>query len=201
MSLFLFSLIFTLFFHWDSKIHYFTGSLFFLFCWLSRGLVFWLGLGDPFIYYYYRSFESFSHQCQPLSFHWSLSDSKSPQVSRTLLSILADLNNAVVWMVSTRPLISKFSCPCINPFETVPRAAITIGITITLIFHSFFIYRARSRYLSFFSLSFNYTLWSAGTVKSTIPLLLFHFLFFSFFFFFFFFFFFCWLLLGLIGWD
>ena len=32
-------------------------------------------------------------------FHWSFSDSKSPQVSRTLLSILAILNNVVVWMV------------------------------------------------------------------------------------------------------
>ena len=41
-------------------------------------------------------------------FHWNLSDSKSPQVSRTLLSILGDLNNAVVWMVSTRPLMLKF---------------------------------------------------------------------------------------------
>ena len=44
-------------------------------------------------------------------FHWSLSDSKSPQVFKTLLSILADLNNAIVWTVSTRPLISKSSCP------------------------------------------------------------------------------------------
>ena len=35
--------------------------------------------------------------------------SKYPQVSRTLLSILADLKNAVVWMVSTCPLISKSS--------------------------------------------------------------------------------------------
>ena len=33
----------------------------------------------------------------------SLSDNKSPQVSRTLLSVLAVFNNAVVWMVSTRP--------------------------------------------------------------------------------------------------
>ena len=32
-------------------------------------------------------------------FHWSLSDNKSPQVSRTLLNILTDLNNAVVWVV------------------------------------------------------------------------------------------------------
>ena len=41
-------------------------------------------------------------------FHWNFSDSKY-QVSRTLLNILADLNNAVVWMVSTRPVISKSS--------------------------------------------------------------------------------------------
>ena len=38
----------------------------------------------------------FSHQCPLVVFHWSLSGSKSPQVSRTLLSILTDLNNAVV---------------------------------------------------------------------------------------------------------
>ena len=31
-------------------------------------------------------------------FLWSLSDSKSPQVFRTLLSILNNLNNAVVWL-------------------------------------------------------------------------------------------------------
>ena len=41
------------------------------------------------------SFENFSHQRYLMVFHWSLSDSKS-QVSRTLLSILADLNNAAV---------------------------------------------------------------------------------------------------------
>ena len=63
-------------------------------------------------------------------FHWSLSDSKSPRMSRTLLSILADLNNVVVWMASTRPLISKSSSPFTNPWVTVPRAPITIGIVI-----------------------------------------------------------------------
>ena len=41
-------------------------------------------------------------------FYRSLSDSKSVQFSKTLLSILADLNNAVVWMVSIRPPILKF---------------------------------------------------------------------------------------------
>ena len=42
-------------------------------------------------------------------FHWSLSGSKFPQVSRTLLSILTDLNNAVDWMVPICSLISKLS--------------------------------------------------------------------------------------------
>ena len=80
-------------------------------------------------------------------FHWSLSDSKSPQVSRTLLSILAVLNNVVVWMVSTRPPTSKSSSPFSNPLVTIPNAPITIGIIITLLFHSFFNSLARSRYL------------------------------------------------------
>ena len=40
-------------------------------------------------------------------------------------------------------------------------------------FHSFFYSLARSMYLSFFSLSFNFTLWSAGTGKFTILLVLF----------------------------
>ena len=35
-------------------------------------------------------------------------ESEWQQVTRTLLSILADLNNTVVWMVSTRPLISLY---------------------------------------------------------------------------------------------
>ena len=70
--------------------------------------------------------------------HRSLSDSKSPQVSR-LLSILDELNNAIVWMVSTRPLISKSPSSCTNPLATVQRAPITIRITVTFMFHSFLI--------------------------------------------------------------
>ena len=86
-------------------------------------------------------------------FHSSLSDSKFPQVSRTFLSILADFNNAVVWMVSTRPLISMFSSPFINPLMTVSRTPITIRINVTYMF--------------------NFTLWSAGTAKLTILQILF----------------------------
>ena len=62
----------------------------------------------------------------------------SPQVSRTLLSILPGLNNVVIWMVSTCPLISKYSTSFINPLVIVPRALITIGINVTFMFHSFF---------------------------------------------------------------
>ena len=109
-------------------------------------------------------------------FHWSLSDSKSPQVSRTLLSILAVLNSAVVWMVSTRPPTSKSSSPFSNPLVTVPNAPITIGIIVTCTFHSFFLNSlARSRYLSLVSNSFSFILWSAGTAKSPILQVLFFF--------------------------
>ena len=105
-------------------------------------------------------------------FHWSLSDSKSPQVSRTPLSILTVLNNAVVWMVSTLPPTSKSSSPFNNPIVTVPKAPITIGIIVTFMFHSFFNSLARSWVLSIFSHFFSFILWSAGTAKSTILLLL-----------------------------
>ena len=123
----------------------------------------------------------FSHHRKLMVFHWSLSDSKSPQVSRTLLSILAVLNNPVVWMVSTRPPTSKSSSPFSYPLVTVPKAPITIGIIVTNMFHSFFNSLARSRYLSFYSHSFSFILWSAETAKSTILQVLFLFSFFFFF--------------------
>ena len=44
-------------------------------------------------------FVAFSHHCLLVVFHTSLSDGKSPPVTRTLLSILANLGNSVVWMV------------------------------------------------------------------------------------------------------
>ena len=71
--------------------------------------------------------------------HWSVSDNKSPQIFRTLLSILADLTNAVVWVVSTRPVISRSSSLCTNPLVTVPIAPITIGIIVTFMLHRFLI--------------------------------------------------------------
>ena len=66
-------------------------------------------------------------------FHWSLSDNNSPQVFRTLLSILTVLNNVIVWMVSTRPLIYKSSGLFNNYLVTVLKAPIMIGIIIIII--------------------------------------------------------------------
>ena len=71
--------------------------------------------------------------------HWSLSDNKSPQVSS-----LADLNNAVAWTVSTRPVISKSSSPCTNLLVIVPRARITIGLIVTFMFHNFLNFPCKS---------------------------------------------------------
>ena len=60
------------------------------------------------------------------------------------------------------------SCPLTNPLVTLPKAPITIGKTVTLMFTSFLNFLARSQYLSFFSLSLNFTLISTGTTKFTI---------------------------------
>ena len=62
-----------------------------------------------FVYFFilFYSFESFFTPVSADGFsHWSLSESKFPQVSRTLLSILANFNNAVVWIILILPLLS-----------------------------------------------------------------------------------------------
>ena len=114
-------------------------------------------------YYYILLQESFSQRLL-INFHWSLSDSKSSRISRILLSIPANLNSGVVWMVSTLPVIFKSSTHFNNLSVTVPRVPIIIGIIVTFMFHNFFSSLARSMYLSFL-LSFNFTLWSTGTAK------------------------------------
>ena len=96
------------------------------------------GITIIFIIIIYLLIESILYQRLLMVFHSSLRDSKTPQVPRTLLSILADLNNVLVWMVSNRPVISKSSSFCINPLVTVKRAPITIGMIVTFMFHSLF---------------------------------------------------------------
>ena len=105
----------------------------------------------------------FLHQQKLIVFTCSLSDINSPQVSRTLLSILAVLNNAVVWMVFTPPPTSKSYNLINNHFVTLPKAPIPIGIIITFMFHSFSQFPSKIEALSFFFLSFSFILWSART--------------------------------------
>ena len=56
-------------------------------------------------------------------FHWSLSDSKSTQIIRILLSILADLNNSVACIVSILLQISNSSSLFSKHSVTVPSSA------------------------------------------------------------------------------
>ena len=111
-------------------------------------------------YYYYYFIFIYYFRVFHITFHWILNDSKSPQVSI--------FSNAVIRIVSTRPLTSKCSRPFKNHLVIVPKAPITVGTFVTFMFHSFFNSLARSWYLSFFSHSFRFILWSAVTAKSTI---------------------------------
>ena len=91
-------------------------------------------------------------------FRLSLIDCKSPQVSRTRLGILAVFRNAVVWLSTSLPT-SRSSRPFNNLLVTVPKAPITIGISVTFMFHSFFQFRSKVEVL---------IILSEGTAKSTI---------------------------------
>ena len=100
------------------------------------------------------------------------SNSKSPLVARTLLCILADLNNAVVWMVFTPPLISNSSCPNYNWYHR--------HLYVPYFLNSL----AMSRYLSLFSPSFSfYFVVSRNGKVLNLAGSLFSFFFFLFFFF------------------
>ena len=79
---------------------------------------------------------SFSHQRKVMVLHWSQNDRKSFQFSRTLLSILANLKNAIILMVSIHPLIFNSSRPLFQAFwGLVPNASVKTDITIS---HFFF---------------------------------------------------------------
>ena len=98
----------------------------------------------------------------------SVYDGKSPHVSWTLHSILADLNNTVVWMLAISLPISNFSDSISIPFETFPSAPITNSISVTLVFFSFLRPQARSKYLYVFLPPLIFSLWSGGMAKSTV---------------------------------
>ena len=79
-------------------------------------------------------------------FHWGLSDSKSSQVTRTLLSILANLNNVVVLVVSIRPPTFNSS----KAFGTVSNAPVSIRITVILMFHIYLVFSQAPSICHFF---------------------------------------------------
>ena len=57
---------------------------------------------------------------------------------RTFLSILADLDNAIVYMVLSLPLISLSISHFFKSFGIVPSVPSIFGITVIFMFHRFF---------------------------------------------------------------
>ena len=102
-----------------------------------------------------------------MNFGWSLSDSKSPQVSRSILSILADLNNAVVWIISTRPL-PNLPVPVLVLSWLYRTYQFSFGGTVIFMFYSFFQFFSKVYVLIYLFAFFQFTLWSVGTAKSTM---------------------------------
>ena len=101
-------------------------------------------------------------------FRWCLSDSKSAQITRTLLSILADFINAVVWMVSVLVLISNFSSLFFLPWD------VRTPPNYKWYYHHCHVplYFLKFSSRSILSLCFIFTLWSTGTIKSTIIIII-----------------------------
>ena len=122
-------------------------------------------------YYYYNPCEFFFTPVLTFIGVWVTAGLlRSPHV---FFSILANFNNVVIQMVSIHPLIFNSSNPLSKPLKTVPSTPVPSAITVTFMFHNFFSSLAKSKYLSLFSLSLFFTLWSAWTAKSTIQQVLF----------------------------
>ena len=109
-------------------------------------------------------------------FHRSLNYNKSPPVSRTLLGILADFNNAIVWIVSTCLFISN--PPVLyQSFGDCTKSTNYNSCNGHFQGTQFLKNFPRFTYKYFFSLSFNFIQWSAGTAASMILQVLFFFFF------------------------
>ena len=145
-------------------------------------LCFLLSLLDDIFYHYYYYYSllslfifiiiiisllgSFSHQCQLIVFHWSVSDGLSPRLSRTLLSILANINNVAVLMILILPLISNSASSLLSPWGLFQLHQLLL-VSLSPYSTAFFRTLVGSKYLSIFSISFIFTLWSMGIATST----------------------------------
>ena len=70
--------------------------------------------------------------------HKSLIHSSYPQISRTVLGVLADLKNDEVFLILSHPLISSFFSLHYKLLGTVPRVPTIVGITVEVLFNYFF---------------------------------------------------------------
>ena len=105
----------------------------------------------------------FLYYFHTMVFHWSLSDFKSPQVTRTFLSIRANFNTAVVWMI--------FHWPSVHPFSFLGLWEMFQGHQLQLVSSlpstAFSELRQDPNIGLFFCLPSLFTQWSAGMAKST----------------------------------
>ena len=112
-------------------------------------------------------FSRFTHKRYLTFIHWNMSESKSPQFSRTVLSIRVLQCSCLNGLDST-PDFQLFQS-LFQFLVTLPSSLNTIGIKVTLMCYvCFFISLARSKYLSFFPLYFIFSFQSARTANSTI---------------------------------
>ena len=120
------------------------------------------------IQYYFTPSEFFTHLWLVV-FLWSLSDSKFPQISRTFLSILGDLNNAVVWMLSILPLISYSFSPFSKPFGPFQAHQFDGYHRHPLVPHFFFFFSFLASFKYLFIILFYsiFLLWSTRAANST----------------------------------
>ena len=114
-----------------------------------------------------------------------MSDSMSPHVSRTLLSILADLNNAIFWMFSAFPPIFIIPNPMAKLLKIVPNVSITSGDTVTFQFLRFLVQWQDLSICPFFAFfDFHSVVDRDGEIRGLSGLFFPFFFLFSFFFFF-----------------
>ena len=93
--------------------------------------------------------------------YWSLNYCQSPQVSRTHLSILANLKKAVVLMVPIHPMFSNSCSHFSKPLWTVSSTQTTVSVTLTFMFHRFFSLALAKLWSIFSFLGQNFIRWGS----------------------------------------
>ena len=122
-----------------------VGFLHLLFMWLTVSCLVWHNIHWLFfcILLFFHSLQVHLYWHQLVVFHQIFTDSKSPQVSRTFLGILANLNTTVICMILSLPLISNSASLFSKLLGTIPSTSSIRSITVTFMLHSFFSSLAR----------------------------------------------------------